>query len=321
MKVVITGAGAMGCRFGAHFQKGGAEVFLHDVWPEQVDAINARGLKVTEADGSVEYLKIPAIMRIEEAGMADVVLVLTKSAQTESALRAASPIMDEHTVVMSVQNGIGNFDVIESIVGKDRMVIGCTLTATTLTGPGEIRYDEPAHSDIQALGEISAVPCVEIKNILERGGMDIGISENVLKEVWQKLSFNAAMNPITGVTRLVAGRLGAAGMQTSAWISEEVARVAEAEGVHIDREFALNFFHKVIEDPEAGMTHLTSMLQDVVRERVTEANALCGAVVSRAHKHGIPVPHLETVYNLIQIIEENYKYQLSPAHPDPVETK
>jgi len=318
MKVVIIGAGAMGCRFGVHFQKGGAEVILHDVSQAQVDAINEKGLKVTETDGSVEYLNIPATTNIKDAGKADVVLILTKSAQTESALKAAAPIMDESTIVMSVQNGIGNFDIIEGIVGRDRMIIGCTLTATTLTGPGEIRNDESAHSDIQALGGIAGGRCVEVRDMLERGGMEVGISENVLKEVWQKLSFNAAMNPITGITRLVTGRLGAVGAQTAAWISEEVAQVAEAEGVHIDREFALNFFRKVREEPESGMTHLTSMLQDVVRERVTEAHALCGAVISRAQRHGIPVPHLETVYNLIQIIEENYKYQLSPEHPDPI---
>jgi 2-dehydropantoate 2-reductase len=318
MKVVIVGAGAIGCRVGAHFQKGGADVVFYDVWREHVDAINAKGLKITETDGCVEYFKIPAVTRIEDAGEADVVVILTKASQTENALRTALPIIGKRTVVMSIQNGLGNFDVIESIVERSRMIIGCTLTATTLTGPGEIRNDNFSHSDIQALGEIAEAAIIEIRDALERGGMEVVISENVLKEIWQKLSFNAAMNPITGITRVVVGRTGALGEELATRVSEEVARVAEAEGVPVDREFALRFFRRVTGGPEAEMTHLTSMLQDVVKEQRTEADAICGAVVRRAKKHGIPVPHLETLYSLIRIIEANYEYQLTPEHPDPI---
>jgi 2-dehydropantoate 2-reductase len=318
MKVVIVGAGAVGCRVGAHFQKGGADVVLYDVWKEHVDAINKNGLKMTEMDGSVEYFKIPATTRIEDAGEADAIVILTKAAQTENALRAALPIVGERTVVMSIQNGLGNFDIIESIVERDRMIIGCTLTATTMTGPGEIRNDNLSHSDIQALGKIAGELIIEIRDTLERGGMEVVISENVLKEIWQKLSFNAAMNPITGITRVVVGRTGKIGEELASWISEEVARVAEAEGVPVNRDFALRFFRRVTGGPEAEMTHLTSMLQDVVKEQRTEVDAICGAVIRRAKKHGIPVPHLETLYSLIRIIESNYEYQLTPEHPDPI---
>ena len=320
MKVVIVGSGAMGCRFGAHFQKGGADVILYDVWQEHVDAINSKGLKITDAFSGVEYIQIPAVSKFDGIGIVDAIVVLTKTSQTESAINEAMPVIGENTAVMSVQNGIGSFDIIEEMIGKDRMIIGCTLTATTMTGPGEIRIDSPPHSDIQALGATAAGKIDEIRDALEKGGMEIGVSENVFKEIWQKLSFNAAMNPITGITRLVVGRTNELGEETAQWISEEVAQVAEAEGVPVDREFALNIFRYATGGPEADMTHLTSMLQDVVKERKTEADAICGAVIKRAKKHGIPVPHLETVYNLIRIIEANYAYQLSPANPDPIVT-
>ena len=318
MKILIVGSGAMGCRFGVHFLDGGADVVLYDVWQEHVDAINRDGLKITEK-GEVRTVRIPAVTKIQDVGKVDGIVLLTKSSQTESALKESLPAMGDKTVVMSVQNGIGNFDIIEEMIGKDRMIIGCTLTATTLTCPGEIRIDSAAHSDIQALGKIAIESFDEICGILERGGMDVGISENVLKEIWQKLSFNAAMNPITGITRLVVGRTGQTGVDLASLISEEVCQVAEAEGIPIDRSFALNTFHfAALPGPRQDMTHLTSMLQDVVKERKTEAESICGAVIRRAKKHGIPIPHLETVYSLVQIIESNYPYQLSPQNPDPV---
>ena len=319
MKVVIVGAGAMGCRFGVHFQDGGADVVLYDVCQEQVDAINKNGLTIAEGN-TVRNIRIPAVSNIRSAGEADMIMIQTKSAQTKQALEEAMAIISDKTVVMSVQNGIANFDVIEGFVGKERMIIGCTLTATTLTGFGEIRIDTEAHSDIQALGELAKGPCFEIRDVLERGGMDVGLSENVLKEIWQKLSFNAAMNPITGITRLVVGRTGHSGVDLACMISEEVCAVAEAEGVPVDREYAKSIFNNAaLPGPKQETTHLTSMLQDVVRERKTEADAICGAVVQRAYKYGIPVPHLESVYLLIRMIEDNYEYQLSPDHPDPVQ--
>ncbi|MDR1027863.1 MAG: 2-dehydropantoate 2-reductase, partial [Clostridiales Family XIII bacterium] len=318
MKIAIIGSGAMGCRFGVHFQRGGADVTLYDICKEHIDAINDRGLKITEEDGSVSYMRIPAVSSLECLGSADAAMLQTKSSQTENALRSVLPFLSPQSIIISVQNGVGNFDVIEEIVGKDRMIIGCTLTATTLTGLGAIRIDSFAHSDIQALGALAEPMSVEVRDTLERGGMETRVSENVFKEIWQKLSFNAAMNPITGITRLVVGHTGALGAETAARISEEVALVAEAEGVSIDREFALDLFRTATATEGGDFTHLTSMLQDVVKERRTEADAICGAVIGRARRHGIPVPHLETVYNLIRIIESNYPYQLSPDHPDPI---
>jgi 2-dehydropantoate 2-reductase len=309
MKIVIIGAGAMGCRFGTHFQKGGAEVVLVDVWKEHVDAINERGLTIAEEDGSVENVRLTAVADVRDAGLADVIVLLTKATQTEEALKNALQIMSDDTSVLSVQNGLGNFDIIEKIVGKDRMIIGCTLTPTTAVGPGEIRVDGYAHSDVQALGTGSVAACEEICAILRRGGMSMNISENVLKEIWQKLSFNAAMNPITGITKLVVADTGALGAETAAWIADEVAAVARAEGVDIDTEFALNLFRSATA-PDGDRTHLTSMLQDVVRSKPTEAESICGAVIDRAKTHGIPVPHLETVCNLIKIIQSNYNNQL-----------
>ena len=312
MKVLIVGAGAIGCSVGANFYKGGADVVLFDVWQEHVDTINKNGLRFTDASGKVENLAIPATTSLAADCAPDLVLILTKYNQTEEALQTALSVIGENTLVMSVQNGLANFDIIEKYVGRDRMIIGCTISATTITGPGEARDDDKAYSYIQALGETGETMISEIKTTLERGGMGVEVSKNIYKEIWQKLSFNAAMNPITGITRLVPGRLGELGAQTATWIAEEVALVAEAEGVMIDKDFRLNMFRRLTSGEEADMTHLTSMLQDVIKERKTEVDAICGAVVERAHKHGIKIPHLETAYNLMKIIEANYDHQLSP---------
>jgi 2-dehydropantoate 2-reductase len=305
MEVVIFGAGAMGGRFANCFQKGGAEVTMVDVWKEHVDAINKDGLQIENFDGSIETARIPAVMDAKNVEPADLVVIFTKSAQTEMAVHDAEAIMRSDTPVMTVQNGVGNIELIEKMVGKNRLIGGCTQTATSLEGPGRIRIEGPAHSDIMAFGEKCKGVCEEVKRILEAGGMETVISENVLFEVWHKLAFNCAMNTITAITRQIVGYTAAYGAQLAGWIIEEVAKVARSEGIEIDTDRMMDGI-RFVTGPDGDKSHLTSMLQDVARKKQTEIDSIVGTVIQKAKAKEIPVPHLETVYNLVRIIESNY---------------
>ena len=137
MKITIAGAGAMGCRFGGALFAAGHEVLLLDGWPEHVSAINGRGLRVDDSDGS-HVVRVPAhAFPADQPG--DLVIVFGKATQTASVAAASAAAIGPSTLVLTLQNGLGNIEALRSRVPDSRLLAGTTTLGTELLGPGHIR--------------------------------------------------------------------------------------------------------------------------------------------------------------------------------------
>jgi len=315
MKIAMIGAGAMGCRFGLALIESGAEVVLCDIWKEHVDAINKNGLCVVR-QGREEHIKIQATTEIKSVGKPDAIIIFTKSQHTEAALKQALEIMDSNTPVATLQNGLGGLSVIEDYVGKERTIAGITNYQSDLLAPGKISLGEEKpifYARLKALGEGCKDICDEICDLLKTAGMNCEISDDIMKEIWEKLAFNNAMNLTTALIRLRDGYVlqSQHGFELSSKIAREVCDVGLAEGIDVDYDSVLRTFEKIKES-----MHITSMLQDVLQMRQTEIDAICGAVVKKAFKHGITTPYLHTLYSLIKVMEANYDNQISQLGGD-----
>jgi len=310
MKIAIIGAGAMGCRFGAALVESGAEVILCDVWKEHVDAINRGGLRIL-SKGVSRYVKIPATADIKSIGKADIVIIFTKAIHTEAAMKQALEIMDSETPVVTLQNGLGSISVIEKYVGTERIIAGITNYQSDLLEPGAIDLgaDKPGfYTKFKALGSACENTSQKLYDLFKSAGMNCEISDDIMKEIWEKLAFNNAMNLITALTKQRDGYVCKSpyGFNLSKLIAKEVCDVAAAEGVNADYDSVIGVFERVRD----SSVHITSMLQDVLQTKPTEVDAICGAVIEKAAKHGIDTPHLKTVYSLIKVLEENYEHQV-----------
>ena len=310
MKIAIIGAGAMGCRFGVALMGAGAEVTLCDIWREHIDAIIQNGLRVVDGDCE-QYIKIPAVTDVKSIGAADAVIIFTKALHTEDAVRQALEIMGPRTPAFTFQNGLGNISILERYVGRDRVIAGITNYPTDLLGPGAVRIDGTGFTKLMALGDAGRDISLELCTLLKTSGMNCEISDDIMKEIWEKLAFNNAMNTITSLTRQQVGNMGRSpyGFELCSLIAREVCDVALAEGVGASYESVIETFKKVLDPNESG-THLTSMLQDVLKGKPTEIDSICGAVIEKASGHGIGTPHLKTVFNLIKVVEGNYGTQV-----------
>ena len=138
MKITVAGAGAMGCRFGSALFLAGHEVLLLDGWREHVTAINAAGLTVSGEEGS-RVVRVPAELFPAAREAADLVIVFAKATQTASAAAAAAGAIGPATLVLTLQNGLGNIEALRSYVPEDRLLAGTTTLGTELLGPGHIR--------------------------------------------------------------------------------------------------------------------------------------------------------------------------------------
>ena len=300
MRVAIFGVGAMGCLFGARLSPH-ADVTLAGHWQEQIAALTTHGLRFVRPDGGEESIPLRATDDIASLGEVALALILVKAAGTARAAQEAAGILAPDGLALTLQNGVGNFDVLAERVGIGRAALGVTAQGAALLGPGVVRYAGPGPTHLAARPEIGA-QVEKAAALLRQGGFETHIVENLDSLVWGKLVINAGINALTAILRVPNGALleseWARGLMRAAAL--EAAAVAAASGV------ALPYSDPVARVEEvARMTgpNRSSMLQDVLRGAPTEIGAINGAVVRAGERLGVPTPVNWTLHHLVKAIE------------------
>lgn len=301
MNVLILGAGAMGCLYGAAFHRAGCEVTLVDVNRAHIDAINAQGLELDTRAG-IEHLPIPARLPDQVTRPADLIVVFTKTFHTDGALAGIAAAIGPGTRLLSLQNGLGNDRRLAAHASEDRIMVGTSAMPSDLVGPGRVRSHGEGYSKLYPAFGDDAAFAGRIADLLTRGGLPASADPAIHEAVWSKAIFNAAMNPLCALTRRTPGFLGAHD-ESRAMIRAAVAEgvsTAHATGVMVDAQAILDL-------TEVSMTdhadHEASMLQDVKAGRRTEVDAINGAIVEAAVKARVSAPVLETLWRLVKLEE------------------
>lgn len=139
MKITIIGAGAMGCLFGGLLTEHGQDVRLLDVRKEQVDTLNEHGLIIVR-EGKKRVVQVPATADPTEILGTELALIFVKHAQTEAAARTAACLLKKDGYALTLQNGMGNAEILADILGKDRVLCGTTAQGAMLLGLGRIQH-------------------------------------------------------------------------------------------------------------------------------------------------------------------------------------
>ncbi len=305
-KVLIVGCGAIGSLFAAHLAKGGeVEVYAFDITKAHVDAINRHGLRLSGAsDAHVRLAK--ASIDPNELPVCEYGIVATKAIHTASAIKAAARCFDNESAVCSVQNGVGNEEIIAEHVKY--VIRGTTFPAGHIVEAGHVGFDiqgdtwigpfEPTHTPMQRVEELAG--------LLTRGGMNTIALPDARGAQWTKLIFNAATNPVGALTRLhhgAASRFPPTGELFEALIAEGKA-VARAVGIDLHGDpTAL-----VAKGANAPGKHNASMLQDVLASRTTEVDFMNGAIVEWGEKYGVPTPLNRAMWTLIKGLEHSWTW-------------
>ncbi len=301
MKVLILGAGAMGCLYGAAFHRAGSDVVFVDVNQAHIDAINAHGLEL-ETRAGIEHLPIPARRAEEIEGAADLLVVFTKTFHTDAALVQMKRLIGPRTWLLSLQNGLGNDRRLAEHGAAERVLVGSSSLPSDLVGPGKVRsHGEGGSKLYPAFGGDPAF-AQQVCELLSRGGLPAQLEPDIHVAIWSKAIFNAAMNPLCALTRRTPGFLGA-NPESRAMITaavEEGVAVAHACGIAVPAQ-------PIHDLTEVSMTdhanHEASMLQDVKAGRRTEVDAINGAIVEAGRAAGVAAPVLETLWRLVKLEE------------------
>ena len=303
MKICIVGCGAVGSIFGAHLaQLDGVEVFAYDVSKDHVRSINERGLRIS---GAADFtVKMKASTDPSDLPQCDYGIVATKSTHTAQAIAQAAVVFGPESAVCSVQNGVGNEELIAQHI---RYVIrGTTFPAGHLIEPGHVSFDIRGDTWIGPF-EPTGTPMnkvEELAGLMSKSGLNTLALQDARGAQWTKLIFNASTNPVGALTLLhhrAAAEFGPTGKLFDALIDEGVS-VARALGIELHGDpRAL-----VKKGASAPGKHKASMLQDVEAGRPTETDFMNGAIAEWGDKTGVPTPLNKAVWALIKGLEHSW---------------
>ncbi len=305
MKVAVVGAGAMGSLFGAMLAEAGNEVWLYDVWIEHVQAINQDGLSI-EREGKTRTVDLKAASDPDQIGRSDLVIIFVKSTQTKSAAETARDIAGSDGAVMTLQNGMGNADVIAEFIEPDRILAGTTSHGATMLGAGCIRHAGIGATTIGAWAATGPGRdrAGQFADFFNQAGIETEAVDEVRGVIWNKLLINIGINAITALSGIKNGQILDLEMtrELSRAAVEEAMAVARAQEIKINEE-AVDTVFKVA---EATAVNRSSMGQDVDNKRQTEISAINGFIVSEAKRLGLEAPVNRTLTALVQTLEYHY---------------
>ena len=280
LKVAVLGAGAMGCLFGGLLAEKGLNVTLIDVWKEHVDEINKNGLKM-DGHGGDRFIKVPATSDPSTIGKVDAVIVMCKATALEPALKSIKNIINDKTVFMSFQNGIGHEAIIKSIVGDEKVIGGTTTQASNILGPGHIMNHAALPSWIGEYDGGISDRITEIADTFTAHNLEMIAAEDVKKRKWMKLFALTAIGPLSAIFDLhhtdlyINNNANDVSRSLGKEIILETRDVALADGVDVSEDECLFMFNKIVDSKQ---TNKSSMAFDVLYKRKTEIDFISGAV-------------------------------------------
>lgn len=287
LNIVVFGVGAMGTLFGSRLASQ-ANITLFGHWPEQVAALQQRGLTLMRADGSQSNYKLQITNDLNRLPPADIALILVKSYQTERAAKEAAQVLRRGGLAITLQNGLGNLEKLAEAVGPDRAVQGVTAQGATVLEPGKLRHAGEGLTYLaQSPGQEQRV--AQIAQLFNQAGLTTEVIDNADSIIWGKLAINAGINPLTALLDVPNGTLAEDEklQRLMSAAASEVAQVAQAQGIQLP---FTDVSSKTTEVSRATARNRSSMLQDVSRSAPTEIEAISGAVVRFGQRLGIPTP-------------------------------
>jgi 2-dehydropantoate 2-reductase len=293
MRFVIVGPGALGSVLGATLAEAGHQVVLLGRPSSHLDALRIRGLILTTRNGESRQIDMQATDDPTVVAGADVIIVLVKSGDTASAMQAIAPHIEEGSLILTLQNGLGNTARIRRALGRRARVLpGATSQAATRVGPGEVVHAGEGPTLIGFLGLHDAPHAQDLARVLSAAGWPAAATPDIKRAMWHKVAVNAAINGLTALGGFANGMIASDPdlLDSAEIIAEEAASVARAKGIELG-----GMRRAVLDTATATADNRSSMLQDIDAGRRTEVEAIHGAILAAGKETGVDTPAIRVI--------------------------
>ena len=315
MKALIYGGGAVGLGIASCLLKSNVQLDII-AREDTVNALHRHGLVRKGIFGDFGappqmFSAYPSLSALPRESY-DSILVCTKSFDCEQAARDLHNhpfLFTRDTAIILLQNGWGNAEIFSRLFDEGRIFNGRVITGFTRPQPNEVIitvHAQPIH-----LGSLFKADCSLIQRVcdaIDQGDIPCEITDDIEKDLWAKMLYNCALNPLGAILDVPYGQLAEhlSTRNIMDGIVREIFLVMKKAGFDTHWKepegFLHTFYERLVPDTVA---HRSSTLQDIQAKKRTEIEALNGAVITLAEKHRIDVPHNTTIYNIVKFIEDN----------------
>jgi len=299
VRIAFLGSGGLGGYFGARLCKGGADVHFI-ARGKHLEAMRSEGLRV-EGPEPIHIARVSATDDPGKVGVVDFVLVCVKLWDTEAALQQMRPMVGAGTTIISFQNGVLKDHYLRAAYDASQIMGGVGYVAATIDRPGVIRQTGPMQRLL--FGEFDGSRSRRAEAFLKAciaGGINAELSENILREIWQKYVFLVGLSGTTTTIRKPIGPIRE-NPETRAFLLEvmrEVVAVGRAHGVDLPEDYA-EVRLQLADDVAYDMT--SSMHHDLERGNPLEVRWLSGGVVELGQQKGVPTPLNRAIADILAL--------------------
>jgi len=299
VKILVLGAGAIGGYAGGRLHQSGADVtFL--VRPARQLALQRDGLVIKSTKGDITQ-KVKTVQKGGEAGPYDVVLLTCKAYDLDSAIAAIVPAVGDNTTVVPLLNGMRHLDVLDARFGKDKVVGGLGRIGVAMSPEGHILHTSPFAA--LSFGERDGQPrrsLVELDAAVKKSGIDGGLHPNIVQDLWDKWIMLCSLASTNCLMRGSSGDILEAdeGRAIVLETVEECRKTAAAAG-HDPGDKGMETIRGFL--TVKGSRFTASMLHDLDKGAMVEADHIVGDMIARAKKAGISTPNLRMAYAHLQV--------------------
>ncbi|MFQ5616454.1 MAG: ketopantoate reductase family protein [Anaerolineales bacterium] len=293
--ILIAGTGALACLFAARLAAAGGRVAMLGTWPEGLRALQQHSVRLVQDDAERAY-PVRATDSPAECAGSEHALALVKSWQTGRAAAQLAECLAPDGIALTLQNGLGNREILADALGPERVALGITTTGATLLAPGRVRPGGAGVISVEVHPRLNPIIAM-----LREAGFTVETTPSASSLVWSKLVINAAINPLTALLRVPNGDLleRPTARALMGELAREAAAVAAAQGI------PLTFPNPVAAAEDVARrtaTNHASMFQDVQRGAPTEIDAICGAIVWAGEENGVETPMNWAMWQLVKAV-------------------
>ena len=292
--ILLVVTGAMASLFAALLSMHGLKVRMLGTWTENIEALNEIGVRFIDQNGDESIHQVEATDDLEKCSGSRLAIVLVKSFQTRDAAGRLANCLVEDGIALTLQNGLGNYEILADVLGDQRVITGVTTLGATLIGPGSVRMG--------GLGSITIGNHESVDlpaDILSQAGLEIEVVSDTSSLVWGKLVINASINPLTALMGVRNGDLleNSFARNLMELITVETAEVARGYGIELPYDDPVQMVEDVA---RKTADNYSSMYIDMHRSGPTEIDAISGAIVHVGEKINVPTYFNKMMWMLVK---------------------
>jgi 2-dehydropantoate 2-reductase len=314
-RILVIGTGAVGGFYGGKLAQAGAAVST--LCRSDYEIVKARGISLTSIYGDFTFRPEMVIRQVSEYGSPpDYILVGLKVLPEIDTAEIIKDVVGEETAIVLLQNGVEIEEPVAQSFSDNEVISGLAFICATRTSPGHIDHTDFGRVVIGRYPAGGSVKTDELAGIFDYAGVPCEVTEDVVTARWRKLVWNAPFNPISVLaggadTRTMVDNPESLGLARK--VMEEVCLIASAAGHPLPEDIV----QENIDGTRRMAPYKSSMLVDFEAARPMEVEAILGNALRVAKRHNVAVPHLESLYGLLNLVDKKIRQQKSAKAPPP----